>query len=62
MTEMDILIVEQKGAARVLTLNRPESLNARGGGLHSKVVDALHEADEDDEDELLRRLMGDGSG
>tara|TARA_Y100000588_G_scaffold51729_1_gene48690 strand:+ start:3645 stop:4448 length:804 start_codon:yes stop_codon:yes gene_type:complete len=61
MTEMDILIVEQKGAARVLTLNRPESLNALGGGLHSKVVDALHEADEDDEARVVV-LTGAGRG
>ena len=61
MTEMDILIVEQTGAARVLTLNRPESLNALGGGLHSKVVDALHEADEDDEARVVV-LTGAGRG
>lgn len=61
MAETDVLIVEQEGVARVLTLNRPETLNSLGGGLHSAVVDALHEADEDDEARVIV-LTGAGRG
>ena len=61
MPDTDVLIVEQQGAARVLTLNRPESLNALGGGLHQRLVAALHEADEDDEARVVV-LTGAGRG
>lgn len=61
MADTDVLIVEQEGVARVLTLNRPETLNSLGGGLHRAIVDALHEADEDDEARVIV-LTGAGRG
>jgi enoyl-CoA hydratase/carnithine racemase len=43
------LIVEQRGRARVLTLNRPESLNALSGTLQQALSRELQAADDDPE-------------
>ncbi|GAB7007498.1 enoyl-CoA hydratase-related protein [Nocardioides sp. AN3] len=43
------LLVEQVGRVRVLTLNRPESLNALSMSLQSSLVEALLDAGSDDD-------------
>jgi enoyl-CoA hydratase/carnithine racemase len=42
------LLIENRGAVRILTLNRPEKMNALGGGLPQALAAALKEAAHDD--------------
>jgi enoyl-CoA hydratase/carnithine racemase len=44
----DVLTVEQIGAVRVLTMNRPAKLNALNADLVHALTDALHAAQDDD--------------
>jgi enoyl-CoA hydratase len=48
MTSADLVLVEQIGAARIITLNRPEARNALSQALNRHLVDALAAADSDD--------------
>jgi len=43
----DVLLVEDRGAVRILTLNRPDKLNALNHALTQALHDALHAADGD---------------
>jgi len=43
-----ILLIEDQGAVRVLTLNRPEKRNALDSGLTSALLESLRTADADD--------------
>jgi len=47
MAELPLLI-EDRGAVRVLTLNRPRQLNALDSDLYVRLIDALLAADKDD--------------
>jgi enoyl-CoA hydratase len=42
------LLIETRGAVRVLTLNRPEQLNAMDSELYTRLIEALRDADADD--------------
>jgi len=44
----DILLQEDRGAIRILTLNRPEKRNALNTQLTEKLLDAFHSADKDE--------------
>lgn len=55
----DILKIEQRGAVRVLTLNRPDKLNALNAALLSGLLNAVKEADFD---EQVGALVLTGSG
>jgi 2-(1,2-epoxy-1,2-dihydrophenyl)acetyl-CoA isomerase len=59
--DQDVVLVEQIGAARVLTFNRPEALNAMGGGLPGRILEELDRADADDEARVVI-LTGAGRG
>ncbi len=43
----DIVLTETKGAVRIITMNRPDKLNALNTELTSALLDALHQADGD---------------
>jgi enoyl-CoA hydratase len=43
----DAVLVEEDGPVRILTMNRPEALNAFDGELHHALPDALHEVSDD---------------
>jgi enoyl-CoA hydratase/carnithine racemase len=43
----DVLLVETRDAVRVLTMNRPDKLNALNNELTTALLDALHAADAD---------------
>src|SRR3954453_14748625 len=43
-----VLLVEDKGAVRWLTMNRPKQRNAQDTALIDAISAALHEADDDD--------------
>ena len=45
----DDLLVEERGAVRVLTLNRPDALNAANESLHGALADAWSRLDDDAE-------------
>jgi enoyl-CoA hydratase/carnithine racemase len=45
---MSVLLVENRGAVRILTLNRPEKRNALNSELTQGLLDALRAADADD--------------
>lgn len=45
---MSVLLVENRGAVRILTMNRPEKRNALDSGLTQALLDALRKADEDE--------------
>src|SRR5271154_2068936 len=47
MSEENILLVEQKGAVRIITMNRPDKLNSFNDELTFKLQDALKEAEKD---------------
>jgi 2-(1,2-epoxy-1,2-dihydrophenyl)acetyl-CoA isomerase len=47
MTDGDRVLVQQEDAVRILTLNRPESLNAMGDGLPQRLLEELERADTD---------------
>ena len=40
-----VLLVEDRGSVRILTMNRPEKRNALNSDLTSGLLEALHEAD-----------------
>lgn len=42
------LLIEDRGAVRILTLNRPEQLNAMDSDLYTRLIDALKAAQADD--------------
>ena len=42
------LLVEDRGPVRILTLNRPEQLNAMDSDLYTRLIDALKAAQADD--------------
>ena len=54
-----ILLIEDKGAVRVLTLNRPEKRNALDTGLTSALLESLRSADAD---EAVRCVVLTGAG
>ena len=56
---MSELVIENSGAIRILTLNRPEKRNALNDGLISELKAALSAADEDDS---LRAVVIRGAG
>jgi enoyl-CoA hydratase/carnithine racemase len=43
----DAVLIEEDGPVRILTMNRPRSLNAFDGELHHALPDALHEVSDD---------------
>jgi enoyl-CoA hydratase/carnithine racemase len=45
---MSVLLVEDRGAVRLLTMNRPEKRNALNSALTQGLLDALHAADADE--------------
>ncbi|HZN99621.1 MAG TPA: enoyl-CoA hydratase/isomerase family protein [Burkholderiales bacterium] len=45
---MNVLLVENRGAVRILTMNRPEKRNALNSELTQGLLDALHAADADE--------------
>ncbi len=47
------IAVERKGRVLTLTLNRPEKLNAIDGAMHSELVRAFRETDEDPESDII---------
>lgn len=61
MAEQDVVIVEQQGSARVITFNRPQSLNAMGDGLPQRVMEELDRAENEDEARVVV-LTGAGRG
>ena len=58
---MDDLLVERRGGVHVLTLNRPDRLNALTVGLHAALMAALDAADADPECRAVL-LLGAGRG
>lgn len=61
MSEENILLVEQKEAVRIITLNRPDKLNSFNDELTFKLQDALKEAEKDDNTRAII-LTGGGRG
>lgn len=61
MAEENILLVEQKGAVQIITLNRPEKLNSFNDELTFKLQDALKEAEKDSNTRAII-LTGAGRG
>jgi enoyl-CoA hydratase/carnithine racemase len=60
MPEMsDAVLIESDGPVRILTMNRPATLNAVDGELHVALPAALHEASEDPE---ARAIVLTGAG
>lgn len=47
MTSSDCLLIEDRAAVRVLTMNRPDKRNALNNALTQALLDALHAADRD---------------
>lgn len=45
MTEDKVVLIEDRGAVRIITMNRPDKLNALNTALTQGVLDALEEAD-----------------
>ncbi len=56
---MSILLTEDHGAVRVLTLNRPEKMNAYNVELHNALNDAIQKADDNPD---VRVIVVTGSG
>jgi len=48
MGSVPVLVVEDRGAIRILTMNRPEKRNALNSALTQGLLDALHAADTDE--------------
>jgi len=48
-----LVLTENRGAVRILTMNRPEKLNALNGDLAQALIDALAAAQEDDDVAVL---------
>jgi enoyl-CoA hydratase/carnithine racemase len=59
MTQESVLLTEDRGAVRILTMNRPAKLNALDTALTSGLLEALAAADGD---ESVRALVLTGSG
>jgi len=59
MSDENVLLTEDRGAVRVLTMNRPAKLNALDTRLSRALLDALLAADEDD---AVRALVLAGAG
>src|ERR1700704_2447178 len=55
----DVLLIENRGAVRILTMNRPDKLNALNNELTTKLLDALLATDGDDS---VRALVLTGAG
>ena len=55
----DAVLIEEDGPVRILTMNRPEALNAFDGELHHALPDALHEVSDDPK---VRALVLTGAG
>jgi enoyl-CoA hydratase len=55
----DVLLVETRGAVRILTMNRPDKLNALNNELTTTLLDALEAAEKD---ESVRALVLTGAG
>lgn len=55
----DLVLVEDRGPVRILTLNRPDKLNALNTALTQALVDAFHAADAD---ESVRAIVLAGAG
>jgi enoyl-CoA hydratase len=55
----DAVLVEEDGPVRILTMNRPEALNAFDGELHHALPDALHEVSDDSK---VRAVVLTGAG
>jgi enoyl-CoA hydratase len=55
----DAVLIEEDGPVRILTMNRPQSLNAFDGELHHALPDALHEVSDDPK---VRALVLTGAG
>ena len=55
----DVLLIENRGAVRVLTMNRPDKLNALNTELTSTLLAALEAADKDDS---VRAVVLTGAG
>ena len=45
---MTVLRVEDRGAVRILTMNRPEKRNALNSDLTNALLEAMHAAERDD--------------
>lgn len=48
MSEEDAVLVERRGRVMIITLNRPDSMNAINGALSQGLLDAVRELDKDD--------------
>lgn len=59
MSNYETILVEKRGSVAVLTINRPDKLNALGYKVHAEGVDALEKLRKDDE---VRVLVITGSG
>ena len=59
MSNYETILVEKRGSVAVLTINRPEKLNALGHQVHSEGVSALEELRKDDQ---IRVLVITGAG
>jgi enoyl-CoA hydratase len=55
----DAVLIEEDGPVRILTMNRPQALNAFDGELHHALPDALHEVSDDPK---VRALVLTGAG
>jgi enoyl-CoA hydratase len=55
----DAVLIEEDGPVRILTMNRPQSLNAFDGELHHALPDALHEVSDDPK---VRAIVLTGAG
>ena len=53
MTDYKTILYEEKGPIRLITLNRPETLNAIGEGMEEEIHDALDVADDDDDARVI---------
>ena len=56
---MDLVKIENKGAVRILTLNRPEKMNAYNVALHNELNGAITAADKDN---TVRVIVVTGAG
>jgi enoyl-CoA hydratase len=61
MTDYKTILYEEKGPIRLITLNRPETLNAIGEGMEEEIHDALDVADDDDDARVII-ITGAGRG
>jgi len=55
----DAVLIDEDGPVRILTMNRPESLNAFDGELHHGLPDALHQVSDDPK---VRAIVLTGAG